>query len=104
MYLIISLKHTAPEDKYLTLWGPNNQGYTYDLEKAGIYKQCDEGYHNDKGNLVITENLGTKLAILTQLGNRRIPNCRAVWDILGVKYPAKLRHLIRCTPYKLNEP
>lgn len=34
---IFSIKHTPERDKFVTFWGPNNAGYAYTLERAGIY-------------------------------------------------------------------
>ena len=44
MYYIISLKHTHKEDKYITLWRPNNSGYCYSQDQAGRYSEIKEGY------------------------------------------------------------
>lgn len=45
-YYVISLKHTGPKDKYITLWRPDNAGYCWPLELAGQYDGYQENYHN----------------------------------------------------------
>jgi len=37
VYLIISIHHTKAENEFFYLWGPNNLGYTKDVNRAGIY-------------------------------------------------------------------
>lgn len=91
MYYIISLKHTNREDKYITLWRPNNSGYCYVKEDAGIYNEIEEGYHNCEG-----DSLPIELEKLDQFFTdsdiifdnqikKCIPNCREVWDPLNLK-------------------
>ena len=50
-YYIISLKWTYPNSALYTFWGPNNGGYTWWIDKAGVYsqKEIDESpkYYND---------------------------------------------------------
>jgi len=38
-YYILSRKWTARKDENLTWWGPNQQGYVYDIDKAGTYSK-----------------------------------------------------------------
>ena len=40
-FIVISVGHTKRRDKYITLWNPNNAGYCYRLEVAGIYYESD---------------------------------------------------------------
>jgi hypothetical protein len=44
-YFYISLKHTKRNDAVFTFWGPNNAGYCYYKEWAGLY---DVPYKNEK--------------------------------------------------------
>ena len=90
-YYIISLKHTFKEDKYITLWRPNNAGYCYAKDQAGMYDEIIEGYHNMKcdsmpvkceelSGLFINSEISSKNQV-----KKCIPNCEAVWDYLKVK-------------------
>lgn len=54
-YRIVSLMHTHKKDKYITLWGPENAGYHYSKEMSGIYDGYEQGYHDQNGNMPITE-------------------------------------------------
>lgn len=40
-YYILSKKWTRREDENLTWWGPDQQGYVYDINKAGLYSKED---------------------------------------------------------------
>lgn len=91
MYYIISLKHTRPDDAFLTLWGPDNCGYFYSKEEAGIYEAPIEGYHDSDENIPIHENTAERLFMdLKNLGGMRIiPNNEATWNFLGFELSGK---------------
>lgn len=38
-YYLMSLKHTGQDDFPIYWWGPNERGYTDDLNKAGLYTE-----------------------------------------------------------------
>lgn len=49
-YYVISVKHTRREDRYITIWAPNDCGYRWALSRAGKYS-CENvlehlGYYN----------------------------------------------------------
>lgn len=50
-FLIVSLKHTAKSDDYITLWRPNDAGYTLYLPAAGRYSHTEieerRSYYNN---------------------------------------------------------
>lgn len=64
MNYIVSLKHTNKKDKFLTLWRPDNKGYCYPLELAGLYSVIEKGYHDDEGNKPVE---ATNPVILTNI-------------------------------------
>lgn len=88
MYYIISLLHTNKHDKYITLWRPNNAGYCQTRESAGLYDTIEKGYHDSEPNMPISDIDAERLFIeLNYNGELKhvIPNCKAIWDDIGVK-------------------
>jgi len=101
MYLIISLTHTIRHEKYVTLWRPNNAGYCYSKDMAGVYESPDEGYHNNQDNMPILITEADNLFMnLPYNGSIRlmIPNDKVVWKKLGVKMTSD--GLVRKKSYK----
>lgn len=87
MYYIISLKHTLREENFVTLWRPDNAGYCYQKESAGVYEAPVPGYHDDEGNIPILITEAEKLFVTPETGppGLTIPNNRKTWAALGVK-------------------
>lgn len=88
MYYIISLQHTHRTDKYITLWRPDNKGYCYSKESAGIYETPKENYHDSPSNVPIkVEDAENLFLLLPYEGEQKfmIPNIKLVWDKLGFK-------------------
>lgn len=88
MYYIISLTHTMRHEKYITLWRPNNAGYCYSKENAGVYESYIEGYHNSENNMpIIVKELDLffKQTEYDRKIKEMIPNSKATWDLIGVK-------------------
>lgn len=56
-YYIISLKHTREDEQYLTLWRPDNGGYCYFREYAGVYDGYEKGYHDSDNNIPVLEKV-----------------------------------------------
>lgn len=57
-YYIICLKHTNKKDAYLTLWRPNNGGYCWFKDNAGVYDGYEKGYHDSCNSIpVLKEKL-----------------------------------------------
>lgn len=87
-YYIISLKHTGKRDAYIALWRPDNAGYCFSKNMAGVYEDIKSGYHNDEGNMPIKLEDADPLFIIgpTEWENMpMIPNRKEIWDKLGVK-------------------
>ncbi|MEH0153758.1 hypothetical protein V6R21_06390 [Limibacter armeniacum] len=88
MYYIISLCHTSKHEQYLTLWRPNNAGYCYSKEQAGVYESPEKGYHDSDSNMPIKVEEADKLFQHLPYDNvmkYMIPNTREVWKSLNVK-------------------
>ena len=88
MNYIISLTHTNKIDKYITLWRPNNKGYCYSKDNAGVYEIPIKYYHDSDDNMPITTEQADKLFLTMPydgVEKLMIPNIKLVWDILGVK-------------------
>lgn len=77
-YLIVSLKHTNRKDKYITLWRPDNKGYCWPVELAGLYKGYQHDYHNTEGNIPIPyTDLQPKFLVKDDMGRDCIANNKA---------------------------
>jgi hypothetical protein len=88
MYYIISLTHTQKQDEFITLWRPNNAGYCYSKQSAGLYENPEKGYHDSIDNMSLSEDNAYKLWITVNYDGpekQMIPNCSAVWKQLNVK-------------------
>lgn len=51
VFHLVSVKHTKPSDKYITLWAPSDRGYCNRLHAAGTYSRSEvemrPGYYNN---------------------------------------------------------
>lgn len=92
MYYIVSLKHTAKEDKQITFWRENNAGYSMFKEGAGIYESYKSGYHDSDANIPVLVDEVEKL-FKSDGENNYLPNTPFVLGKLGLKF--KNRKLIR---------
>lgn len=56
-FYIVSLKHTRREDRYITLWKPNDRGYCFRTTNAGRYSEdmvrAHLGYYNTGCNIAV---------------------------------------------------
>ena len=87
-YFLISMKHTHPDDKFLTFWGPGNHGYTLIKEECGEYEDLEEGYHNSEHTLPVEKEKMENLFSMFRYGTERkmmVPNCESTWRQLGLK-------------------
>jgi len=91
MYYILSLLHSAKHEKFLTLWRPNNAGYCYSRQMAGVYERAEQGYHDNDGNMSIPVDEAHKLMnlfLLREFGyipKYMIPNNKATLRKLKLK-------------------
>ncbi|MCT3662555.1 hypothetical protein HZR00_08530 [Elizabethkingia anophelis] len=88
MNYIISLTHTRRHEEYITLWRPNNAGYCYSKENAGVYENPERGYHDSDDNMpILTEDAEKLFKKLPYDGVEKylIPNNKETWSLLGVK-------------------
>ena len=88
MHYIISLYHPQHSAMFLTLWGPDNKGYCYSKEYAGIYENPEPGYHNSDDKIPISVEEAEKVFISYPSDGKMIqaiPNCKAIWNLLNVK-------------------
>ncbi len=79
-YYIISGKHTNPNDEFITLWRPDDAGYCYAKEHAGIYDGYEKGYHDT--DIVVEASKLEPLFIKTE-NYHMLPNHNSVWKQLG---------------------
>lgn len=85
-YYVISLAHTLKTDSFLTLWRPNNAGYCWSKENAGVYEEIEKGYHDGDGNLPVERVKAESMMIRNEEGKHCIPNTKAVWKMLSIKF------------------
>jgi hypothetical protein len=88
MHYIICLTHTQKNEPFITLWRPDNAGYCWSKDWAGQYESPKEGYHDSADNLPILIEDAEKLFLTVNVEgaeHKRMPNCKAVWDALGVR-------------------
>lgn len=91
MYYLISLCHTQKNEEYITLWRPNNSGYCFSKEMAGIYPKTLKGYHDSETTMPITIEVAEKLFVTAEHEGKKanmIPNNQKTWNALKVK-PSK---------------
>lgn len=86
--IVVSLKNTLKNDEYLTLWRPNDQGYTHSLSSAGKYEesQIQAGYHDNENNLPVYWSAAIDCSIETDEYGVAIPNDSYTLDQLGVHF------------------
>lgn len=85
---IVSLKHTMPEENYITVWRPDNCGYCYSKEMAGFYENPKYGYHDNDSNMPISEEEAKELfqeLPYDGVMKMMIPNNKESWKKLGVR-------------------
>ena len=83
-YYLLSLKHTKKSDKHMTFWRPNDRGYTYCLNVAGIYIDIEEGYHSSENTKPISVEEIEKIQIHDSLEGYVVENNKKNREILGI--------------------
>lgn len=88
MYYIISLKHTWKRDKWITLWRPDDAGYTYYKESAGQYENPKKGYHDSDSAVPVKIEIADKLfkEDPDRRGQFAIRNTKANYKRLGIDH------------------
>lgn len=96
-YYIISLAHTKKTDAFMKLWGQKSKGYTTNIDDAGEYEELPEGIKDS--DLLLVEKWKAVTDLSMRADNKlSIPNCRAVWEELGLKWSATgLRKQVQVT-------
>lgn len=86
--VVVALSHTKKTDEYITLWRPNNSGYTHSLSSAGKYEenQIQPGYHENANNLPVNWSTAIDCSIETDEYGVAIPNDSYTLDQLGVHF------------------
>lgn len=91
-YYIVCKRHGYRKDYAINFWGPNNSGYSYNLNYAGIYSEEDikkfpmSHYCDD---MPVLKSVVDSFAIDAVVGNRELgkacPNTPETRKELGVK-------------------
>jgi hypothetical protein len=92
-YIVLSLKHTHRRHKAITLWRPDDRGYCWKLESAGIYEEARVlehlGYYNSGcSNIAVPADLVRKLSRQVEYDMNEhgvcLPNNARTWkQLLG---------------------
>lgn len=91
-YYLLSLRHASKKDFALLFWGPNDCGYTYNIDDAGVYTEGDlevgKEYYNNTYTKPIEKHLIIKkrkfyVIDRSKLGHIVLNNCenRACFSI-----------------------
>ncbi|MGP5106054.1 hypothetical protein [Pseudomonas helleri] len=89
--IVLSLKHTHRRHKAITLWRPNDSGYCWALERAGIYEETlvleRLGYYNSGcSNIAVSFELAQRLAVDIEYDTKEfgicLPNNAKTWKQL----------------------
>lgn len=92
-YYIVSLKNTKAKDASLTLWRPDNKGYTYFLCAAGVYDEVDPEYHGSDGNIPLEINSLVRLTVRGTDVSRCIENTRENRDLIRKMWREELKEI-----------
>lgn len=94
-FYILSLKHSAKHDDYITLWRPNDSGYTIYLPYAGKYTDREinarpDYYNNGRTTVAVpcseVDALGVE-AMLADCSGPVVANKGEIWTKLLDKRP-----------------
>lgn len=80
-YCIISLKHTMPAHRYVTLWRPERAGYCWSLAWAGTYDQAGVVQaidHDEEESFAVPRDLVVAIATKPRPGNTGVDDSIAV--------------------------
>ncbi|RQM43817.1 hypothetical protein EHZ19_32205 [Paraburkholderia bannensis] len=103
-FYIISEKHTRREDRYVTLWAPDDCGYRFRASRAGRYAEAcvreSLGYYNGGCSLAVPCDVLDPLMVMTTPADcfdgpdgPALLNTRANWKVI-------LANLIATPEYK----
>ena len=90
-YIVLSLKHTFRRHKAITLWRPDDSGYCWTLDRAGIYPEEQVlkhlGYYNSgHDDVAVPLDLATSLVREVEYDTKDfgicLPNNAATWKVL----------------------
>ncbi|AOK61966.1 hypothetical protein WM29_22815 [Burkholderia ubonensis] len=99
-FYVIAVYHTIRDHLYITLWRPDDCGYTPVLPRAGKYTQqqieSHLGYYNTGDHIAVPVNAVDQLATSIPAGffdyaGDGVPNTKASWDAIraAVTYPTE---------------
>ncbi|MBP6861372.1 MAG: hypothetical protein KBC57_03335 [Neisseriaceae bacterium] len=104
-YFVISLGHSKKADDFILFWRPDNCGYTFCVEKAGLYTEQQVldslGYYNSGDG-----TLAVPAAVINRLANK-MPCLFNAYDESGsyvLNHNAVWEAIIKAAPFKTEYP
>lgn len=101
-YIVVAVCHTIRDHEYITLWRPDDCGYTPVVPRAGLYSRERIAQHLDYYNG--GEHIAVPAHVVQALGvepppryfdyaGPAVPNTRASWDVLiaAMEWPTKYK-------------
>lgn len=101
-YIVIAVCHTNRQHEYITLWRPDDRGYTPVVPRAGLYEREHVAehlsYYNGGPHIAVPAHVVTALGVEPPHGffdyaGPAVPNTRSSWDALvaAMEWPTKYK-------------
>lgn len=85
-FYILSLKWSYGKEKYVW-WGPDNSGYTENINEAGVYTEekinSNPGYYRNTSTYPVPVEVVEKMTM-----HRVVPTLSENWNVMDIDLPA----------------
>ncbi|RIJ84990.1 hypothetical protein RSP822_18150 [Ralstonia solanacearum] len=103
-FIVVSVHHTIRDHEHITLWRPDDRGYTPVVPRAGLYSReqvtAHLDYYNNGDNVAVPVSVIEGLSVEVKKGfydegGPAVPNTRKSWNAIRAamqwptKYPVK---------------
>ena len=91
-FYIVCKRHMHKKDHATLFWGPNRQGYRYNIDEAGVYSQkeadtFDKEHYSD--DMPVQRDIVDATAVESVIDNKTLgrifQNTKANRDLIGIK-------------------